>query len=288
MDSLIDGASLFAPLVDDAIRWTPRVIAAVMVFVVGLVLARIAARATRRTLESTRVDAERVLLVERVVRIGTLSLFTAAALQQVEFDLTSFVAGLGIAGVTVGFALQDVTKNLVAGLLLLLQQPFDIGDAIEVSGQAGVVTGIRMRATELRTFEGLEVFIPNADVYAKVVRVFGHVLHRRQQVSVTVPTADLDAVEAAVLGAIGRIHGVVADQPGPRLLPTLLSPTQTQATAWYWIDLGRADELEVAGAAVRQVREALSAAGHADATVTAGPPSPDAVGGVGHVQAREA
>jgi len=91
------------------------------------------------------------------------------ALQQVNFNVTAFLTGVGILGFTVGFALQDVSKNFVAGLLLLLQQPFNIGETIQVAGYTGRVSAINMRATELGTHDGQIVLIPNATVFTSPI-----------------------------------------------------------------------------------------------------------------------
>ncbi len=277
----------WALLVEDVVRWMPKLVSGLVLFVVGMWLASFLASQVDRALRGRHTDQELRILLVRVVRIGLASVATVLALQQVDFDLTGFVAGLGIVGVTVGFALQDVAKNLVAGRLLLVQQPFEIGDAIEVSGQAGVVTSISLRATELRTFEGLEVLIPNADVYAKVVRVFGHILHRRQSLTMTVGTTDVDAVAERVLAELGRIEGVVADRPGPRALVTTMKEAQSDLAVWFWIDVGRVDELEVLDRAIRAVRQSLLEAGVPVVSIACAAPFPDAVGGVKHVQERE-
>src|SRR5690606_22362434 len=134
-------------LAEQIVLFVPKLVSAGVVFFVGLYLAGWASRAAATAARHRTKDPELILLIERVVRIGCISLTAVVSLGQVAFDLTSFVTGLGIMGVTIGFALQDVAKNFVAGLLLLLQQPFDVGDAIEVSGQAGVVTAIHFRAT---------------------------------------------------------------------------------------------------------------------------------------------
>jgi small-conductance mechanosensitive channel len=91
------------------------------------------------------------------------------SLQQVNFDVTAFLTGVGILGFTVGFALQDVSKNFVAGLLLLLQQPFVIGETIQVTGYTGEVTAITMRATEIKMEDGQLVMIPNATVFTSPI-----------------------------------------------------------------------------------------------------------------------
>ena len=79
-----------------------------------------------------------------VIILGILT-----ALEQVNFDVTSFIAGLGIAGITIGFALQDIARNFVAGILLLVRQPFNIGNAVKVAGYSGTVLDITTRDTVL-------------------------------------------------------------------------------------------------------------------------------------------
>ncbi len=267
-------------LAQQIVLFVPKIVSAGVVFFVGLYLAGWAARAAAAGARHRTDDPEVILLVERVVRIGCISLVAIVSLGQVDFDLTGFVTGLGIMGVTIGFALQDVAKNFVAGLLLLLQQPFDVGDAIEVSGQAGVVTAIHFRATELRTFEGLEVVIPNADVYVKVVRRFGQVLHRRQSVTVTAATGDLDRVSAVIRGALADVPGLVQDRPSPKLGVTTWKPDSTTLTVWYWIELRKTTELEAVDATIRAIRDALKAADVEPVQLVAAATHPDAAGGV--------
>jgi small-conductance mechanosensitive channel len=92
-----------------------------------------------------------------------LVLGTVVALGQVNFDVTGFVAGLGVAGVTIGFALQDIARNFVAGIILLIRQPFDIGDAVEVGDYAGSVLDITTRDTVLKTWDGEMVILKGGD-----------------------------------------------------------------------------------------------------------------------------
>jgi small-conductance mechanosensitive channel len=108
------------------IEFLPSLITAIVIFVVTLFLASWLANLAAKAMKRRNVDDELILLSHRIVRITVLVLGTIQALAQVHFNVTGFVAGLGIVGFTVGFALQDVTKNFVAGILLLLQQPFDL------------------------------------------------------------------------------------------------------------------------------------------------------------------
>ena len=143
----------------------PKLIAGLAVFLVTLVLSRWLSNLVSKAMKRGKQDPEITKLIQQISRWGILILGTMLALDQVSNNITSLIAGLGITGFAIGFALQDVAKNFIAGLLLLLQQPFDIGDAIEVGEFGGTVKDITLRVTEMETWDGRNVQIPNADVY---------------------------------------------------------------------------------------------------------------------------
>ncbi|MFQ5922796.1 MAG: mechanosensitive ion channel family protein, partial [Anaerolineales bacterium] len=159
----------FEILLVQFIEFLPKLITAIVIFIIVLFVSSWLANLTAKAMRHRKLDAELIVLSRRVVRITVLVLGTVQALAQVDFNVTGFVAGLGIVGFTVGFAMQDVTKNFVAGILLLLQQPFDLGDNIEVAGYSGTVKEITLRTTEMRTWDGRDVLIPNGDVYVKSI-----------------------------------------------------------------------------------------------------------------------
>ena len=115
----ISAASI--PFLQTFLQFLPRLIASLVIFLVTLYLSAVAARAVGRALKLRDTDQELSLLLVRTAKLAIVITGTIIALQQVGFDLTAFVAGLGIIGFTLGFALQDVSKNLIAGVLLLLQ-----------------------------------------------------------------------------------------------------------------------------------------------------------------------
>ena len=110
-------------LLTQFLNFLPELIASLVIFFGSLFLAGLINRGVRRTLLARKADPEISIAVATMSRWSVIILGTTAALSQVGFDLTAFLAGLGIVGFTIGFALQDVSKNFMAGLLLLLQQP---------------------------------------------------------------------------------------------------------------------------------------------------------------------
>jgi small conductance mechanosensitive channel len=163
------------------------------------------------------------------------------ALQQVGFNLTAFLTGLGIVGFTIGFALQDVSKNFVSGLLLLIQQPFNIGETIEVTGFTGTVISINLRATEMHTLDGRVVLIPNADVFTNPITNFSRAVARRVALEVGVDyESDLEGVRQVAINAIGSVHGLLGTPP-PQITFQAFGLSAIEMTVYYWIDTVQTD-----------------------------------------------
>ncbi|MCA9870108.1 MAG: mechanosensitive ion channel, partial [Anaerolineae bacterium] len=152
----IDNQALSATF-QNAVLSLPNLIAAVVIFVVMLFVAGLASKAVQRASQRRGLPAESTLLLSRATRWSLVTVGIIWALDQINFNVTGFVAALGILGFTIGFALQDISKNFVAGILLLWQQPFNIDDVISVAGYTGKITDVSIRATEMRTFDGLQV-----------------------------------------------------------------------------------------------------------------------------------
>ncbi|MFP6685558.1 MAG: mechanosensitive ion channel domain-containing protein [Polyangiaceae bacterium] len=271
----------FHQLAERAVDFFPKLVTALVIFVVGLYLAALAGRSVHRVLVAQKFDPELSILFRRMVRVSIMVMATIVALEQVSFDLTAFVAGVDIVGFTIGFALQDVSKNFVAGTLLLLQQPFEIGDAIEVAGHAGVVTGINLWTTEFRTFEGLVVLIPNGQVFTKPILKFGRRYHRRLQLTLEVNTADAAQVQRLLRERLVSIEGVRDDEPSPKLLLSAISEGGCKLVAYFWIDFAKTDLVSVQNDVCQAVQSVFAAEGIAVKTIAIAAPAPDVVGGSG-------
>lgn len=248
-------------LVARFVSFLPSILAALVVFVLALFAAGLFARALQRALARREVDPETSLLLGKITRWGTILFGTVIALEQVNFELTAFLASLGILGFTVGFALQDVSKNFIAGLLLLLQQPFDIGEAIEVESYAGTVQNISLRATEIQTFDGRNVLIPNGDVFVSPIVNFSRPARRRVSLDVGVGyDADLDAVRQTALEALNSVHGLLQD-PAPQVAFHTFSSTTVDFTVYYWVDTAASDPIRALDEGIVALRTAFAEAG---------------------------
>ncbi len=253
-------------LLDLALEWAltmiPKMIAAVVIFLVMFYLAGWIGKWVARAAERRQMDQEVGLLLSRLARWGMITLGIVWALQQVNFNLTAFLAGLGIIGFTIGFALQDISRNFVAGLLLLWQQPFSIGDLIQVTGYTGRVTDVSLRATEIRTSDGLLVLIPNADVYTKPITNFTQAPRRRLALKAWAPyDQDLQQATAVALEAIGQAPNLALADPAPSVVFESFGDSSVAFTLYYWIDTAVISFDAAQDQGIKAVKVAFKAAG---------------------------
>ncbi len=254
------GASL-NQIVTDIIIFIPNIIAAVIIFVVALYVGRLVFVSVRKTLIKRNVDPELSLLFARLSNWSIIIFGTVWALAQVNFDVTSFVAGLGIIGFTVGFALKDIAENFVAGILLLMQQPFNIGDAVVVADQGGVVEDIEIRSTTIRTWDGLLVIIPNASVYSNPITNYSRINKRRVSLTVGVSyDTDLDLADAIMLEVVDSLPGI-KDDPEPFVVFNEFADSSINATVYFWIDTSEAGYFGTQDAVVKGIKVAFDREG---------------------------
>ncbi|MBA3073369.1 MAG: mechanosensitive ion channel, partial [Anaerolineae bacterium] len=156
-------------LLTKIIDFVPHLITALVVFAISLFVSNLTAKWVLRKSKTRVKNIETSKLLSTITRWTILVLGIVIALEQVNFNVTGFVAGLGVAGFTIGFALQDIAKNFVSGILLVIRQPFQVGDAVELSGFEGTVTDITLRDTVVQTWDGEVVILPNMSVYSNPI-----------------------------------------------------------------------------------------------------------------------
>ena len=153
-----------------AIVWVPTVAVALSVLLLFLVLSRLAHFGVLRIVERTRAHGPLGQLLASIARISLLVLGLVTALGTLGVNILGIVAGLGLTGFALGFALKDSIANLLAGVMILLYRPFDVGDRIDVGGLSGKVITVNLRYTELDA--GAEcVLVPNSKMLTDPIRV---------------------------------------------------------------------------------------------------------------------
>lgn len=155
---------------------------AISALLIALVIANRARSATIRSIGRTKADPSITLFVGRLAHLGTLTLGILVALGFLGISWTALVALVGAISLAISLAIQDVLKNFVAGLYLLIERPFKVGETIKVKDFVGSVEDVGVRTTILRTTDGLQVVVPNAVVLTEVV--VNHGSYERQKVKV--------------------------------------------------------------------------------------------------------
>ena len=150
--------------------WLGSALGAIGVFVLSWLAASLLRRAFERLGSHLGADrAAAAAALGKSIYITLIGLGGLSALGTLGIDVSALIAGLGLTGFALGFALKDALANLLAGMLLLLYRPFGHGDTISVSGFTGIVTGIDLRYITLRTPEGKIVLLPNQTVFSNAI-----------------------------------------------------------------------------------------------------------------------
>lgn len=147
----------------------PPLIRAIFVALVTWIASRVARTSFTYATRRTGADASVRLLVGRVVSLIIVGIGAATFLDTLGVPLTTFVTVLGVAGLGISLAMQDILKSFVAGTYLLFERPFRIGDEISIKDQRGIVETIGIRTTMLRNADNVQIIIPNAVVFAELI-----------------------------------------------------------------------------------------------------------------------
>ncbi|MEW5830480.1 MAG: mechanosensitive ion channel [Chloroflexota bacterium] len=245
---------------EKAVLVLPNLLAALAIFLVSLYVAGLVGKLVRRVLTKNKADVAVTTLLSQITRWSIVVFGLIAALQRF-FDVTAFLAGLGILGFAVGFALQDIMQNFAAGIILLVQRPFNVGDAVEVADFTGTIQVINVRTTELTTLDGLAVIIPNASILSNPITNYTRARRRRIEIPVGVGYgSDLDLARETAIEAVKVIPGFVED-PAPAVAFDTFGDSAVNLTVYFWVDVEKAGFLDATDAAVRQIKAAFDQQG---------------------------
>lgn len=240
-----------------------RLLLAALLFGVTYLLTRWTQRVVRR-LAGRRPGPGRETLaraLSRLVGIGGFTLAVIWLLAALGVDVAAIVAALGLTSVALGFALKDTIEQAITGVFLLFQQPFRVGDVIQVGEVEGIVTDIAIRTTNLRTYDGLHVLVPNNKVYQSVI-INKSVLPRRRfalNVGLAYGT-DLAEAQRVIAAAVSGTAGVLND-PAPAVSFETFDASSIGAVVRYWFDQTQTDGLALKTAVTQAILSATAGAG---------------------------
>ncbi len=246
---------------DGAIKLLPNIIVAIVIFVIFWFVARLVKSLIyKQSARRERDNLGEVLGGFVKWMILVLGFLLAATVVIPSLKPGDLIAGLGVSSVAIGFAFKDILQNWLAGLLILLRQPFHVGDQISVEGHEGTVERIETRATIIKTYDGQRIVIPNSDIYTNSVVV--RTAHEKRRSEYDIGIGYGDDVENAcevIVNALGSVDGVEVD-PTPEALPWDLAASWVTVRARWWTNSRRTNVAHVHSRVIMAMKKALDAA----------------------------
>ena len=178
------------------------------------------------------------------------------------FTPAKLIGALGIGSVAIGFAFKDIFQNLLSGILLLISEPFRIGDQIVSGDYEGTVEDIKIRATTIRTYDGRQVVIPNSDLYTSALTVNTAYKQRRLQVAVGIGYEDdIEAAKAEIIKALDKIESV-SKKATPSVIATGFGGSSIDLMVRWFIEDGtQANKVASIHQVIVGIKNSLDAAG---------------------------
>ena len=194
-----------------------RVLVIVAILVITWILARLARNITKRALDRTRIAPSELLREVAVRWAGRIVIIVGLVivLSQLGINLGPILAGFGIAGIVIGFALQDTLSNFAAGAMILAYRPFDVGDLVETAGVLGKVSDMNLVSTRILTVDHQTLVVPNSKIWGDVIRNVTAQTTRRVDMIFGISYEDEIPKAERVLKEIVDGHEKVLDDPEP-------------------------------------------------------------------------
>lgn len=248
-------------MLDTVVDRLPFVVVGIIVFLVFFFLAGFARKFVRRLTEG-KESANLGRVLGRIAQWTLIFLGLIVAVTVIAPSVTPgrLLASLGVGGVAIGFAFKDILQNFMAGLLILMREPFKIGDQIISGDFEGTVEAIETRATMIKTYDGRRVVIPNSQIYTNPVVVNTAFDSQRTQYDVGIGYGDdLRAAAKVILDAIENVDGVLSS-PAPDVLVVELAGSTVNLRARWWTKPDRASVVNISHEVIASIKEALDEA----------------------------
>jgi small conductance mechanosensitive channel len=224
----------------DLIEFTKNGFWSLVIIIFAIGIARTFSRLTMRGIGEHRLDPNLRILINRLsyILVLLIAVFWVLAIWQVAIALP--VAVLGTLTIAITFSVQDILKDLVAGLYILVEHPFFIGDQINTANYTGQVAAVELRATRLRLVSGEEVTIPNALVFGGVVINNSRYTERRATLTVTLPLDGFarDETPGRILSCV-KEQAEVIEKPEPTVTVSGITGDRVELTLRFWVANGQ-------------------------------------------------
>ncbi|MCG9755735.1 mechanosensitive ion channel family protein [Shewanella insulae] len=219
----------------------PGLLFKLFIFLLILFLAHLAGKAVQRIVKKMVSNSKlkfSKLLQDFFVSLSGKTVFALGlmiALSQLGFELGPLLAGFGVAGVIIGFALQDTLSNFASGMMILIYRPYDVGDLINAAGVTGKVSQMSLVSTTIKTLDNQRLIIPNNKIWGDTINNI--TVEHQRRVDMTFGIGYGDNIEQAeqVLRGIVDEHPKVLKQPEPTVKLHLLGESSVDFVVRPWV-----------------------------------------------------
>ena len=249
-------------LLSETVKALPSLLAALIVLFLTKYAVKLAAKIADETGKRTLKSYSLRILLDKTIRVGawTTGILLACVIAFPGLSLGNLISTLGIGSVAVGFAFQDIFKNFLAGIILLIDEPFRIGDEVVIADYQGTITHISIRTTKILTYQGERVLLPNSTVFTEAVKVFTAHAHRRTDLAVGVDyNTDLTQASQTLETVISNLLGVL-NSPTPEIDIVNFGDSSIDFVVRYWTDPRQKQVRQVQTKAIVAIKKAFDAA----------------------------
>lgn len=216
------------------VSYVPTLLSALFLILFFWILNKVIARVYAASTEKTKIAPEVRSLLGRFIKYGIFIIGGLTVADQLGVNVTSLVAGVGIAGLAISFAAQDTIANLISGIALIIDRPFAQGDWISIGDHHATVSEIRLRSTVLTTFDNETIVVPNKQMAQEWV--VNYTLAPKIRVRVPVGIAYKEDIDAARQVMLETIKGDdrIMQKPEPFVVVTTLGDSSVNLELRFW------------------------------------------------------
>ena len=233
--SALELKDMISTLTSMGVDFALKLVAALVVMIGGMWIAKRLANSFKRVLSRRKLDASLVSFLSSFINIILRVFVIIISLTTVGVQMTSIVAVLGAASLAIGMALSGTMQNFAGGIIIMFLKPFKVGDVIEsTEGKTGVVKKIMIFSTEIRTFDNQVVLLPNGALANGRITNLSGATTRRAELSISISYGDdVDIARREILAVVRADKRVLAD-PAPSVFVSNLGDSAVVLTVWYW------------------------------------------------------
>ena len=216
------------------VEWGAKILAALLVLVIGMWVAKLLKKGLVKLMERAKVDHTLIAFVASLAHVGLQAFVVIAALEKLNVKTASFIAVLGAAGLAIGLALQGSLSNFASGVLMIIFKPFKVGDVVDAGGVLGTVKEIGIFTTHVDTLDNKKTIVPNAKLMSDNITNYSANNTRRVDLAAGISYADdIDKARAAIEAVLKEVPGIL-ETPAPDILVSEMADSSVNFAVRPW------------------------------------------------------